>query len=79
MGCRTGFYLIVFGNYESKDLIDLISWLFSEIVHFSEPIPGASHKECGNYKEHNLDMAKYESSKYLQILNNIKEENLKYP
>ncbi len=52
---------------------------FSEIVNFSEPIPGASHKECGNYKEHNLDMAKYESSKYLQILNNIKEENLKYP
>lgn len=79
MGCRTGFYLIIFGDYESKDLVDLVSWLFSEIVNFSEPIPGASDKECGNYKEHNLDMAKYESSKYLQILNNIKEENLKYP
>ncbi|AHH06443.1 Autoinducer-2 production protein luxS [Borrelia crocidurae DOU] len=79
MGCRTGFYLILFGNYESKDLIDLISWLFNEITNFQGNVIGATEKECGNYQDHNLNMAKYESSKYLETLENIKKENLIYP
>ncbi|WP_041177707.1 S-ribosylhomocysteine lyase [Borrelia duttonii] len=79
MGCRTGFYLILLGNYESKDLIDLISWLFNEITNFQGNVIGATEKECGNYQDHNLNMAKYESSKYLETLENIKKENLIYP
>ncbi|APR65281.1 S-ribosylhomocysteine lyase [Borrelia anserina] len=79
MGCRTGFYLILIGNYESQDLIDLISWLFHEIANFQGNVIGATEKECGNYQDHNLNMAKYESKRYLAILANIKEENLIYP
>ncbi|WP_024655433.1 S-ribosylhomocysteine lyase [Borrelia hispanica] len=79
MGCRTGFYLILLGNYESKDLIDLISWLFNEITNFQGNVIGATEKECGNYQDHNLNMAKYESNKYLETLENIKKENLIYP
>ncbi|AWG42759.1 S-ribosylhomocysteine lyase [Candidatus Borreliella tachyglossi] len=79
MGCRTGFYLILAGDYESRDLIDLISWLFSEIANFNGDVAGATEKECGNYQDHSLSMAKYESNRYLKILSNIKEENLVYP
>ncbi|BCR21809.1 S-ribosylhomocysteine lyase [Borrelia sp. HM] len=79
MGCRTGFYLILLGDYESRDLIDLISWLFHEIVNLQGNIIGATAHECGNYQDHNLNMAKYESNRYLEILSNIKEENLIYP
>ncbi|AYE36250.1 S-ribosylhomocysteine lyase [Borrelia turcica IST7] len=81
MGCRTGFYLILLGDYESKDLVNLISWLFTEIANFQGHITdaGATEKECGNYQDHNINMAKHESRLYLKILTNIKEENLIYP
>ncbi|QMU99160.1 S-ribosylhomocysteine lyase [Borrelia sp. A-FGy1] len=81
MGCRTGFYLILLGDYESKDLISLISWLFIEITNFQGHLTevGATENECGNYQDHNIDMAKYESKQYLKILTNINKENLIYP
>ncbi|UER67555.1 S-ribosylhomocysteine lyase [Borrelia sp. BU AG58] len=81
MGCRTGFYLILSGDYESRDLVELISWLFTKIANFQGNLTdiGATEKECGNYQDHNLNMAKYESIQYLKILTSIREENLTYP
>lgn len=80
MGCRTGFYLILSGDYESKDIVPLIIELYEFIRDFKGDIPGASAINCGNYLDMNLPMANYLAKKYLDgILYHIKEENLIYP
>lgn len=80
MGCRTGFYLILHGDYKSKDIVPLLTELYKFIAYFEGEIPGASARDCGNYLDMNLPMAKYLANKFLNgILLNIKEENLNYP
>ncbi len=80
MGCRTGFYLILAGEYESKDIIDLIKELFAFMAYYDDEIPGASAKDCGNYLDMNLPMARYISERYLKnVLTDINEERLIYP
>lgn len=80
MGCRTGFYLLLNGDYSSKDIIDLLVDMFKFISNFEGDIPGAAAKDCGNYLDMNLPMAKYLSKKFLEdVLTNINESNLNYP
>lgn len=80
MGCRTGFYLLLAGDYESKDIVEVLIELFKFIVEFDEEIPGASAKDCGNYLDMNLPMARYLAKKYLkEVLLSITEEQLIYP
>lgn len=80
MGCRTGFYLILKGNFKSENIVDIIKEMFEFIKNFDGDIPGADAKSCGNYLDMNLPMAKYEASKYFnEILCDLKEENLIYP
>ena len=79
MGCRTGFYLLLKGDYESKDIVELMIELYKFIKDYEGEIPGQSPKDCGNYLDMNLGMAKYLSDKYLEVLLNIGEENLIYP
>ena len=80
MGCRTGNYLLLAGDYESKDIVGLITEMFEFIRDFEGEIPGASAKDCGNYLDMNLNMAKYLADKYLkEVLYDIKEERLVYP
>ena len=80
MGCRTGFYLLLSGNYESKDIVPLMKEMFTFIANYEGEIPGAAAKDCGNYLDMNLPMAKYCAKKYLnEVLENIKEERLVYP
>lgn len=80
MGCRTGFYLLINGDLESADIVDLLIEMFTFIAEFEGDVPGASAKDCGNYLDMNLPMAKYLAKKYLaDVLNNITEEQLVYP
>ncbi|HHW66260.1 S-ribosylhomocysteine lyase [Defluviitalea raffinosedens] len=80
MGCRTGFYLVIHGDFSSEDVLPLITELFEFMAGFEGDVPGASPVECGNYLDMNLPMAKYESKKFLdEVLKNIKNENLYYP
>jgi len=80
MGCRTGFYLILSGDYESKDIVNLLTELYEFISNYSGDIPGASAKDCGNYLDMNLPMAKYLANKFLnEVLLNITDKNLIYP
>ena len=80
MGCRTGFYLLLAGDYESKDIIDLLREMFVFIADYEGDVPGASAKDCGNYLYMNLPMAKYLAKKYLdEVLENISVERLIYP
>ena len=80
MGCRTGFYLLLNGDYESKDIVSLLKEMFTFIKDFEGEVPGACAKDCGNYLDINLPMAKYVAAKYLdEVLKDIKEERLVYP
>ena len=73
MGCRTGFYLILAGDYESKDIVELMISMFEFIRHYHDPIPGANPRECGNYLDMNLGMANYLAEKFLsQVLYDIR-------
>ena len=80
MGCRTGFYLILKGKLESKDIVELMKELYKFMAEFKGDIPGATAIECGNYLDQNLPMANYEAKKYLEeTLENLGEGNLNYP
>ena len=80
MGCRTGFYLLLTGDYESKDILPLMKEMFAFIANFEGEVPGASAKDCGNYLDMNLPMAKYVAKKYLtNVLDMITENQLVYP
>lgn len=80
MGCRTGFYLLLAGDYESKDIIPLLISMYEFIRDFEGEIPGASPINCGNYLDMNLNMAKYLAKHFLdEVLYPIDEEHLIYP
>lgn len=80
MGCRTGFYLLLNGDFSSKDIVPLMIELYSFIRDFEGHIPGQSAMDCGNYLDMNLPMAKYLANKYLnEVLLKIEDKNLFYP
>ena len=80
MGCRTGFYLLLAGDLTSKDIVPLMVEMWTFIKDFEGEVPGASAKDCGNYLDMNLPMAKYLAAKYLrEVLVDIKEDRLIYP
>ena len=80
MGCRTGFYLLLAGDYDSENIVDLLKEMFVFIADFEGEVPGASAKDCGNYLDMNLPMAKYLAKKYLnEVLEIISDERLVYP
>ena len=77
MGCRTGFYLVMFGELTAADVLPLTEELCRFILAFEGEIPGARPEECGNYSEQNLNMAKYYTRRYLQEL--TENRRLAYP
>lgn len=80
MGCLTGNYLLLRGDLESKDIVELMKRTFRFIADYEGEVPGAAPQDCGNYLLHDLPMAKWEARKYLtEVLENIKLENLVYP
>jgi S-ribosylhomocysteine lyase len=80
MGCLTGNYLLLKGDFESQDIVELMKKTFRFVAEFEGDIPGAAPKDCGNWLLHDLPMAKWESMKFLEeVLENITDENLTYP
>lgn len=82
MGCRTGFYLLLAGDYESRQMLPLVTEMYEFIAAFEGEIPGASPMDCGNYLDMNLPMANYWARRYLKVLKNIDsfpEPRLTYP
>ena len=80
MGCRTGFYLLLAGDLTSKEIVPLMIEMFEFIRDFKDEVPGASPKDCGNYLDMNLPMAKYLAKRYLDnVLYNIDDSRLVYP
>ena len=79
MGCRTGFYLLLAGDRSSREVLPLVLRCFQFIRDFEGDVPGASAKDCGNYLDMNLPMAKYWGAKYAAVLKNITPDRLTYP
>ncbi len=80
MGCRTGFYLLLAGDYESKEIVPLMIELYEFIRDYKDEVPGASPKDCGNYLDMNLGMANYLAKRYLDdVLYHIDDTRLIYP
>ncbi len=79
MGCRTGFYLLLEGELTSKEVLPFVTKMFEFVRDFEGDVPGASAKDCGNYLDMNLPMAKYLAKKYLDVLYNIDDSRLVYP
>ncbi len=80
MGCRTGFYLILAGDYTSKDIVELVKEMYAFMKDFEGDVPGACARDCGNYLDMNLPMARYVAKRYYdEVLCKISEERLVYP
>lgn len=80
MGCRTGFYLLLGGDYSSKDIVPLMKEMFVFIRDYRDEVPGASPRDCGNYLDLNLPMANYLADRFLkEVLDTIGDERLIYP
>lgn len=80
MGCRTGFYLLMFGDLSSRDIVPLMTEMYEFIRDYEGEVPGASAKDCGNYLDMNLPMAKWLAKQYLEnVLYGIEDSRLNYP
>jgi len=80
MGCRTGFYLLLAGDYESRDIVPLMTAMFTFISNYEDEVPGACARDCGNYLDMNLPMARFLAKRYLEeVLQNIDDTRLIYP
>ena len=78
MGCRTGFYLLVKGDFDPEIIYNLVQDTFDFIANFAAEIPGASARDCGNFRDQNLDMAKYYAQRYSQDLRKLADIEFKY-
>lgn len=77
MGCRTGFYLLMFGDLDAADVLPLVRDMCAFILGYAGDIPGARPEECGNWSEQNLPMAQYYIRRYLKEL--TETPRLSYP
>lgn len=67
MGCLTGFYLILKGNRAPQEIYPLVLSAFKSVADATE-VPGTAPENCGYYRMHNLDMAKYYAAEFASYL-----------
>lgn len=80
MGCLTGNYLLMRGDFEPRDIVELMRRTFAFIAGFTGDVPGTAPRDCGNYLLHDLPMARYEARKYLtEVLDRMTDDNMNYP
>ena len=79
MGCRTGFYLLLAGDLSSDAILPLVTGCFKFIWEFEGEIPGATAKDCGNYTDMDLPIAKLWAKRYYELLREIPEDRLVDP
>lgn len=74
------FYLLLAGDYASSDIVPLMKEMFSFIASYEGEVPGASARDCGNYLDMNLPMAKYLAKRFIEnVLTDIQDSQLYYP
>lgn len=76
MGCQTGNYLLI-RNADNEKVLEIVKWVLESIVEYDGEMFGCSEIECGNYRNLDVNLAKAEAKKYLDILN-AKENTFVY-
>ena len=79
MGCLTGNYLLMQGDLQSEDIVELMQRTFTFIAHYTGEVPGTTAHDCGNYLLHDLPMARYEAQRYAEVIQHLRYDNLHYP
>lgn len=77
MGCQTGFYLLI-RNADHRQVLAVLKQVLREILAYEGPVYGASPKECGNYRNLDLEAAKIECRRYLDVLESNPNIDFKY-
>ena len=77
MGCRTGAYFLTRGLTDQQ-VLDCVRESFRFITTFEGEIPGAKEAECGNYLDHDLEGCRVEAAKYLEVLEKLTVDDMKY-
>ncbi|WP_088832031.1 S-ribosylhomocysteine lyase [Paenibacillus tyrfis] len=63
MGCRTGFYMIIWDEHKPADIAAALTNVLKKVVT-TETVPAVSALECGNYKDHSL----FSAQEYAKIV-----------
>lgn len=58
MGCRTGFYFTIWGQPTEEEVANHLLNVLRKVSVWDKAIPATTEKECGNYKDHDLEGAK---------------------
>lgn len=77
MGCQTGFYLLI-RNADHRQVLETVKGVLRDILAYEGPVYGASRKECGNYRNLDLNAAKAECRAYLAVLEAAGDIDFKY-
>lgn len=80
MGCQTGFYFLFDGEKLSNaNAIRLLQRVFTAAAKFDGAMPGASARECGNYRNLDVELARRCCAYYADVIADWSEEKLVYP
>ena len=79
MGSLTGNYLLLRGDLESEDIVELMQLMFAFVANYEGEVPGTTARDCGNYLLHDQPMSRYETRRYLEVLQHLSHANLHYP
>lgn len=77
MGCRTGFYLLT-RDVDKEKVLEIVMDVLEKIIAHEGEVFGAKRKECGNYRELQLESAKAECARYLEILKSYENIDFLY-
>lgn len=77
MGCQTGFYLIVRSRISSQNVLAVLKSCLEKTLEHEGSVFGASAKECGNYRNLDLNFAKKACGAYLSIIKDL-DDVMKY-
>ena len=69
MGCQTGFYLVRFNEGHAKAIFDVYEKILKDVLTASE-VPYANISQCGNYKNHSLELAQQLAKRVLEARSN---------
>lgn len=72
MGCQTGFYLILLNEGRADAIMDVYEKILSDILTASE-VPYANIEQCGNYKNHSLELAQALARRILESKSNWRQ------
>jgi S-ribosylhomocysteine lyase len=66
MGCRTGFYFTIFGDHDEAYIAEHMMNVLKKVAVWDKPVPATTEKECGNYKDHDLEGAKKMAARWVE-------------